>query len=82
MKILKAGTKVKTTIGDIEAIITGVYIAMDFIEYKIRWFHNGEEKTAWVFRYEIEISKPKQTAGFNRKEVIPDLDSEITLIST
>lgn len=82
MKILKVGTKIITVIGDIEAIITGVYIAMDYIEYKIRWFYNGEERHAWVFRYEIEVAKPKQNAGFNRSETLPIQENEITLITS
>ena len=53
MKILKAGTKVTTIIGDLQAIITGVCITMDTVEYRIRWFYNGEEKISWVYRYEI-----------------------------
>jgi hypothetical protein len=82
MKILKAGTKVTTVIGDIQAIITAVSITMDTVEYRIRWFYNGEEKIAWVYRYEIEVSRPKQTAGFNRVDTPIIEDNEITLIST
>lgn len=82
IKILKAGTKVKTVIGGVEAIITGVCITMDTIEYKIRWFYNGEERSAWVYRYEIEVSKPKQTAGFNSDNEPPVIDHEITLLSS
>lgn len=81
MKILKAGTKVTTIIGDVQAIITGVCITMDTVEYKLRWFYNGEEKIAWVYKYEIEVSRPKQTAGFNSVNVAPIEDHEITLIS-
>ena len=80
MKILKAGTKVTTIIGNVHAIITGVCITMDTLEYKIRWFYNGEEKIAWVHRYEIEVTKPKTTAGFN-SITEPIEDYEITLIS-
>lgn len=81
MRILKAGTKVTTIVGDIQAIVTGVYITMDTVEYKIRWFYNGDEKTAWVFRYEVEVSRPKQTAGFNSSEVSIVDENEVTLIS-
>ena len=38
MKILKAGTKVTTVIGGIEAMIVSVCITMDTVEYKIRSF--------------------------------------------
>jgi hypothetical protein len=80
MRILKAGTKVTTVIGDIKAIVTGVFITMDTVEYKIRWFYNGEEKIAWVHRYEIEVTKPKQQAGFNSKNNVQLLDNEIQLL--
>ena len=80
MKILKAGTKVTTIIGDLQAIITGVCITMDTVEYKIRWFYNGDEKIAWVHRYEIEVTKPKQNAGFNAKNEILIQENEVTLI--
>jgi len=80
MKILKAGTKVTTIIGDVKAIVTGVCITMDTVEYKIRWFYNGEEKIAWVHRYEIEVTKPKQQAGFNSKTNVQLLDNEIQLL--
>ena len=81
MKILKAGTKVTTIIGDVQAIITGVCITMDTVEYKIRWFYNGEEKTAWLHRFEINVTPLKQAAGFGRKEIIEPFDCEITLIN-
>lgn len=80
MKILKAGTRVVTVIGNIEAFVVGVNISMDTIDYKIRWFSNGEEKTAWLYRFEIEIAPVKQTAGFNSKPIIKNYDDEITLI--
>ena len=82
MKILKAGTKVKTIIGEVQAMVTAVSITMDTVEYRIRWFYNGEEKIAWVYRYEIEVSVPKQTAGFNSAKIEPFEDKEITLISS
>lgn len=80
MKILKAGTRVVTVIGNIEALVVGVSITMDTVDYKIRWFSNGEEKTAWLYRFEIEIAPVKQTAGFNSKPIIKNYNDEITLI--
>ena len=79
MKILKAGTKITTVIGSIEAMVTGVCITMDTVEYRCRYFHNGEEKTMWLYRYELEVSKPKQKAGFG---VVQEVDTfnEINLI--
>lgn len=80
MKILKAGTRVKTIIGGIEALVVGVLIEIDTVNYKIRYFSNGEEKTSWLFRFEIEVSPPKQTAGFNAKPVEQNYNDEVTLI--
>ena len=69
MKILKAGTRVKTVIGDIEAFVTGVSIEAEAVQYKIRYFSNGVVMEAWLFRFEIEPAKPKQQAGFGAKPV-------------
>ncbi|MDO6739401.1 hypothetical protein [Wenyingzhuangia sp. 2_MG-2023] len=80
MKILKAGTKITTVIGGIEAFIVGVCITMETVEYRVRYFHNGEEKTTWLYRYEIEVAKPKQQAGFGAKQVNQNNDSEILLM--
>tara|TARA_R110000787_G_C13103156_1_gene412776 strand:- start:244 stop:492 length:249 start_codon:yes stop_codon:yes gene_type:complete len=80
MKVLKAGTKVTTVIGNIEALVVGVNITIDTIDYKVRWFANGEEKIAWLYRFEIDVTPVKQTAGFGRKEIIEPFDCEITLI--
>ena len=80
MKVLKAGTKVTTVIGNIEALVVGVNITMDTIDYKVRWFANGEEKIAWLYRFEIDVTPVKQNAGFGRKEIIEPFDCEITLI--
>jgi len=81
MQILKAGTKVVTVIGNIECLIVGVSITMDTIDYRIRWFANGEEKTAWVYRFEIKIAPTKQTAGFNSKPIIEDYNDDVILIN-
>jgi len=79
MKILKAGTKIITVIGNIEAMIVSVCIDMETIQYKIRYFSNGELQEAWLYRFEIEVSPIKQPAGFGAKIII-NYDNEITLI--
>ena len=81
MKVLKAGTKVKTVIGELEAMVVGVCITMDTVEYKIRWLYNGAEQYSWVYRYELEVSYPKRKAGFNTENEIIPTDNEVTLIS-
>ena len=81
MKVLKSGTKVKTIVGELSALITGVCIEFDSITYRISYFYQGEHKTVWVYRYEIEVEQPKQTAGFNSVRVEQQTDNEVTLIS-
>lgn len=80
MKILKAGTRVTTVIGNIDAIIVSVCITMDTVEYKIRYFSNGEERISWLNRFEIEVTRLKQIAGFNSSPTIQTYDNEIKLI--
>jgi len=53
---------------------------MNDVEYRIRYFANGEEKIAWLFRFEIKVTPIKQPAGFGRNEIIDNNNSEITLI--
>ena len=79
MKILKAGTRVKTIIGEIEAMVVGVCITIETVEYKIRYFANGDEKISWVYRFEIEISTKKQQAGFGAKQTKTDIEEVILL---
>jgi hypothetical protein len=79
MKILKAGTKVSTVIGGIEAIVVGVCITIDTVEYKIRYFAGGDERISWLYRFEIEITPTKQRAGFGNKTIDDDFN-EVNLI--
>lgn len=79
MQILKAGTRVKTIIGDIEALIVSVCITIDTVEYKIRYFTGGEERISWLYRYEIEVFKPKKDIGFGVKQE-EEIDPNVMLI--
>jgi len=79
MQILKAGTKIKTVIGDIEGMIIGVIITMDLVEYKIRYFSSGQEHITWLHRYEIEVFKSNSKVGFGVKRD-DDPDPNIILI--
>jgi len=66
MEILKAGTRVKTSIGSIEAFIVEVSIAIEVHQYKLRYFTNGVVTECWLYRFEIELATKKQPAGFNK----------------
>lgn len=80
MKVLKAGTKVTTVIGNIEALVVAVVIAMETVEYKIRYFSNGDERVAWLYRFEIEVATVKNPVGFNKKIDTAENENEINLI--
>jgi hypothetical protein len=80
MKVYKCGTLVTTVIGKIEGIIVAVEIETNNVLYKIRYFHSGIEAICWLNVYEIEISKPKQQAGFSRTNLEINTDYEINLI--
>jgi len=79
MKILKAGTRVVTVIGGIEAFVVGVCITMETVEYNIRYFAGGEKKDTWLYRFEIEVAPTKKKAGFGIK-IIEENISEVNLI--
>ena len=65
MQIVKTGTPIITISGQIKAIVTGVCIRNESINYEISYFGGGEHKTAWIYRYEFEIdTSTKQKAGF------------------
>lgn len=66
LQVVKYGTKVKTIIGNISAIITGVMITENnCVEYRLSYFNNGEHTIFWVYRSEFEIdhNEKPQKAG-------------------
>lgn len=46
--VIPCGTIVKTTIGGVVGMITGVCIRFDDAQYEISYFANDEEKTMWM----------------------------------
>lgn len=64
IQVVPCGTRVKTVIGDIAALVTGICIRDSGISYEISYFHNGEHKDAWVRRYEFSIdTQQRKRAG-------------------
>jgi len=55
VKIYKPGSVVTTKINSIEAIITGVTIRFNAIQYELSYFDNKEYRTAWLNENEFEI---------------------------
>lgn len=64
IQVVKCQTKIKTIIGAIKAIVTGICIRDESISYEISYFHNGVHTTSWIKRYEFEIDfEEKKPAG-------------------
>lgn len=65
LEVLQSGTKVKTVIGNNEAIITGVCIRFDNVQYELSYFKDGEHKSFWVYESEFTTTvSTKQKIGF------------------
>lgn len=56
MKIIKPGTSIKTKMGNIDCLVTGVCIRMDSMMYEIAYFVGGKRESIWVYPYEIELN--------------------------
>lgn len=82
LQVVKYGTRVKTVIGGISAIITGILIAENnSVEYRLCYFNNGEHVLVWVNRIEFEIDhneKPQKAGLVNYDE--PENDENKTRI--
>ena len=72
--IIPNGSRVITTIGNIEAVVIGVCVRgveNNHIEYHISRYTNGENKMDWVQSFEVEPkidnSKPVGFANNNQK---------------
>lgn len=65
MEVYQCGTKVKTEMSNVEAIITGINIRFGAVQYALSYFKEGEHKTAWVYEKEIIAGNDvKQKIGF------------------
>lgn len=81
LQVVKCQTKVKTVIGELQAIVTGICIRDEAISYELSYFHNGENKKAWVSRYEFTIDTArKQQAGFVKEQQPQEQDSVLILL--
>ena len=66
MQIVKTGTKIITISGQIKAIVTGVCIRNESINYEISYFGGGEHKSAGLAKGEL----PHKLATKNRTKVL------------
>ncbi len=65
MKIIKEGTIIKTVIGDVQGIISGICIRNEQPYYQISYFVNGIHQDCWLYPYELYLAPEKRSAGFN-----------------
>ena len=76
MKVIPYGAKVKTVIGGVEAIITGVSLRGNSIRYNIAYFSNGVQQDIWVESVEVEMfNDEKKKAGLVNYD--PPINDEI-----
>ncbi len=68
LKVFKCGQKVRTTIGDVIALITSIKITNETVVYEISYFNKGEYKNVWVLPEEIFVyGAEKKEIGFKTK---------------
>ena len=82
MQVVKCTTRVRTLIGNIEGIVTGICIREASVVYEVCYFHNGAHVEAWLKRYEFEIVQDnKKPAGFvNHDRPVDDSAFSQTLL--
>lgn len=66
MEAIPCGTEIVTKIGNIRAIITGVCIRFEKVQYEVAYFLNGDRKEVWLDEREFTTEAKKQTIGFAR----------------
>ncbi len=68
MEVYPCGTKVKTEIGNVEAIITAFTVRFMRVSYEVSYFLHGEYKTAYLDESEfcVEANVKKQKVGFRQ----------------
>lgn len=85
LQVVKYGTRVKTVIGSISGIVTGILIGENnSVEYRISYFNNGEYVFCWIDRIEFEIdaaAKPQKAGLVNYDELHNDEDKTQILLS-
>ena len=83
LQVVKYGTRVKTVIGAIQAIITGIMIGENnSVEYRLSYFNNGEHVFCWVDRAEFEIddSNKPQKAGLVNYDAPVDEENKTQIL--
>ena len=64
LKILSCGTLVRTKLGLIDGIITGISIRFGAVAYEISYFCDGKGLTLWMNEAEFSTNSKHSTIGF------------------
>jgi len=48
IKLYPSGTHIRTTIGQIEGMITAACVRFSSVSYEIAYFYDGEQRTVWM----------------------------------
>jgi hypothetical protein len=69
MEIINCGTKVKTKLSNIEAMITGITIRFGAVAYELSYFKDGDYKQCWMNEREFDIIKCERSPiGFKQSQ--------------
>lgn len=83
IQVVKCQTRIKTIMGGVKAIVTGICIRDESISYEISYFHDGRNITAWIKRYEFEIDfQEKRPAGLVNYDIKEDESQQTQFLIT
>lgn len=81
MQVVKCQTKIRTVIGDIPAIVTGICIRNESVTYEISYFNSGVFTSCWINRYEFIINtQEKKKAGLVNYDKINENENYNSII--
>jgi hypothetical protein len=64
IKLYPSGTHIRTTIGQIEGMITATCVRFSSVSYEITYFYDGEQKIVWMNEAEFSTSSKMVVVGF------------------
>jgi len=64
ISVYPCGTKVNLVMGNIQAMITGVSIRFDKVNYEVSYFNGLEQKCIWVYEQEFTTDVKTKNVGY------------------
>jgi len=64
MEVIPCGTKITSTLNNVEGIITAISIRFDTVNYEISYFAGVDYKQIWMNECEFSFSGEKKQIGF------------------